>query len=291
MSHDTEPIQTVNKQTLPDTMSTEELRAKYIDPKHPMEHTFFDRHLNTRFKKVGAAAGLLAATTSFGLILKGVAQNHANTPTTQSQPNTSPAAVAPSLAPEADPTNPANIPPSPEVAVSVDQLEIQAGLDNEKTAKLVLSRIFDWQNAGTDQPALANNEQAARHSGQSDIEFEQEVAQKNASTFAKALFIPGWESDPTLAENVQFLTTQNQQVIDSALITIAQDTTEFRLSATYESVTQTNTSADGTERSLAISFTSKDNTVNVTPKPYLMTVTLRTVNGTEKISAYSIVSR
>ncbi len=291
MSHDTEPIQTANKH-LPDTMSTEELRAKtYMNPKHPMEHTFFDRYLDTRFKRVGAAAGLLAATTSLGLILEGVAQNHANTPTTQSQPNTSPAAVAPSLAPEAGPTNPANIPPSPEVAVSVDQLEIQAGLDNEKTAKLVIGRIFDWQNAGTDQPALANNEQAARHSGHSDAEFEQEEAQKNASIFAKALFIPGWESDSTLAENVQFLTTQNQQVIDSALITIAQGNTEFRLSATYESVTQTNTSADGTERSLAINFTSKDNTVNVTPKPYLMTVTLRTVNGTEKISAYSIVSR
>jgi hypothetical protein len=238
-------------------------------------------------KATVVAAGLLAAAgATFGV----VNANEAGPSSSQT------VATGPStLGPEATSTPSAT--GSPEV-LSVQSLEIPTGLAPDQLGSTIAQRLSQWEMAG----ATPDIRTAYVKSGGS-FDYLTSVAEQNGSTFADALFVPGYESKPDLSIYIANKTKSNANSLENwaktTLAPTSADKEPFSRSMTANSTSVTSQS-DGTTQ-LAIDATEYDNASQnhigqikpdelvIDGNEVTITVTLETVDGHEKISEFDAI--
>lgn len=207
----------------------------------------------------------------------------AEAPVVPGNPEPEPTPNEPEVSPTDIPSEPEAEPDDPETELTVEALEIPAGLSAEEVAPIITNRIDTWVMTGAD--AQARERRIA--SGLGTEQFQQQEAAKNAEVFAEALFIPGWQNDPTLARVVEYHTELNMTYIRNVLGNIARDEPLFEERSEYVGVREIEVATEDGSRTLEIDFDEVD---NYTPEPYRWTmfVTLKVVDGVERISAYNV---
>lgn len=142
--------------------------------------------------------------------------------------------------PKNDSSEAVNVPPAPDPAAtsevegngnapvvdneaeqpSSDSIELGSNISPEKLSETTLSRISDWINAGK-TPELETEWVMAFVEGkvETNTEFLEPIAEKNATEYANALFTTGWENDPDLAKWVELFKQKNISVLELWLIT------------------------------------------------------------------------
>jgi hypothetical protein len=238
---------------------------------------------------IGGAAFLAGAAVIAGSVigLKAAGDAPKNTPP-------APDPKATSQTPEATPTA------APEV-LTVASLEIPAGLTPEQLGQtLVADRLSAWAMAGS-IPDVQNQwlDYVSSGKGSTGAFVDGQVA-TNGAFFAEALFVPGFKSDALLTDQVSGWTKQNATLLEDWLLTYnshdPKDLEPFNDYFTVESTTVVSQTTDSI--TLAIAATDHNNAaqnrigsqydpgaVALDGYKFVMTVTLTSVGGAEKISA------
>ena len=206
-------------------------------------------------------------------------------------------------APSRTSTTSETIAPTPEQTESpeltVEQLEIPAGLSAEEVGELIVGdRFTEWLNAGANDTLLDRYKQDEEHA--SWDEFLPYIAQENKNYFADALYISGWEDNPQLVQYVNGSIEGNTQILRAYVATAwNQDTypenvEPYRQWLEVQSVVELPNDTQDNTRTIEISYKSEDNTdKNVIESKLdgsieVYTITLTTVGETEKISDISV---
>lgn len=212
--------------------------------------------------------------------------------------------------PEATPTN---TPSTGEKEISPASIEIPAGLSPEQLGvTLIQDRLSQWEMAGATD---ANTDTWSNKQG-SDAKdaYTLELADKNATTFADSLFIDNWESEPSLKQFKKIEHDINLQSVEyffktnhttaSQKAEFPTDFEAYKRTVTVDPADVTVVSQDADSITLAIIATEHDNKdrnrvgnelsngnpAQVEGEKYKATVTLKNVNGVEKVASYSITN-
>lgn len=179
---------------------------------------------------------------------------------------------------------------TPETGLTIEQVEIPAGLDAQTLGTMLLDRYDDWSNAGTDDSLT----EEVRGIGW-DALFAK-VTEENKAIYANALFVEGWESNPTLSSAVEAQTRTNYGTLQQFALTAWSDDEANKEG--YENWLEAvapikEFPIDSTSRTLEISYQNNSNSdMNLGPDASIdkgiITVTLTNADGTEKISDINI---
>ncbi len=243
---------------------------------------------------IGVTSGIAGATLAAGAVMGLNAANQAEAPSTQ------PTAEAP-----ADPSE-----PSPEAPASaeltVEQVEIQAGLSAEQVGQTIIERFDDWQNAGTNDPAIWN-EWRSMPLEMTTGEFVVGKAEAFGAVYAQALYVDGWEAQEDLVRNYDFGVRTNANTLEMNLKTSnptdnPEDLQGFQRNIKFESAREVSI-GDGT-RVIEIDFSESNNadqnrageafgpeTATFGQPTGRFTMTLVTVNGVERIAQTAVSER
>lgn len=239
------------------------------------------------YGSIGVVAGAaIAAGAIIGI--------HAGEAPKKSDHDTS-ASADPTQTPEATPS------PTPE-ALTVQSAEIPAGLSPEQLGTTFVSRLSDWDMAGA---TPANRDAWLNTNGNAAGDaFATQLAAKNGSIYAEALFGTDWESEPSLATFVPNQEKNNADIIalwfKTSAGASALDKVPFRDWITVDSVSVISQS-NGT-LSERITVTDNNNagqsnraetlapgTAAQNGEKFDVLATFTTTNGVEKISNFDIV--
>ena len=227
------------------------------------------------------AGGALLAGGAFGL---GLAANSGE------KPAEAPANTSEPVDP-VEPVEPAPVeePTTPEVdTISVEALEIPAGLNAEELAKVIVEdRFTDWDNASATQ----NLFNKVIEENKSWNELLPEIAAQNRDIFAESLYVSGWEQDPELAQNVEAKAESNLAVlgnyVQTAFKTDGPAVEAYYIDTVVKSASES--SGENGERILTIDVGQTDNreqnqitTTELRDARYI--ITLIEENGKEKIA-------
>lgn len=239
----------------------------------------------------GTVAGIAGAAIAAGAIMGIGALNEKP----KKDDHASSASAAPSKTPEA------STPPTPE-ALTVQSLEIPAGLTPEELGTTLIDRLSSWDMAGATAENRDGYLKAGAATGDS-FGYATQLAQQNGAIYAEALFGPDWQSVPTLATYVPNKEKANAGLIELWFATSAGisrlDPEPFKSSDTVDSVTVVSQSGGAiTER---IATTAHNNssanradtlapgTAALDGEKFVVVATFTTVNGVEKVSGFDIV--
>jgi hypothetical protein len=222
--------------------------------------------------------------------------------------NTAPAPdpKATSQTPEATPT-PSSTPEQP---LTVQSLEIPANLTPEQLGvTLIQDRLSQWEMAGATD---ANT--TAWHQAPNLDAFVLDLGQQNADKFSQALFVDGWQTDSSLASFSAAEQKSNAHTVENFFKTnhvTASEKAEFPMDfkpynrsisvapADVKFVSQSPgeitlsilaTEHDNKDRNRIGTTLSNDNQAQIEGNRFRANVTLKNVNGIEKIAAISITN-
>ncbi len=139
-----------------------------------------------RKRIIAIAAGVAVVATAGFVGIEATAGNSAP----KKSDKASSASSKPTKSPEATATA------KPE-ALTVQSVEIPAGLSPVDTGKAFISRLSDWNMAG----ATPENRDAWYAAGGTDA-YALQIAAKNGAIYAEALFGKNWQSDPKISRYV-----------------------------------------------------------------------------------------
>lgn len=174
---------------------------------------------------------------------------------------------------------------------SREDIEIQAGLDDETFARTFIERRDNWANEGNED-ALLNR---AREANLSWPEFIPIVASENASVYAPALFGNDWAQNPEVSAYVDRMTESNRGVMGNYVITAWNTENPANIEGYWikrEVTSVERISAEGGQRTLEIAFNNIDNNSKNSIDPYLspggiLTVTSIVSGDVELITSVS----
>lgn len=125
---------------------------------------------------------------------------------------------APTTETSADPTDTAE--PTPEQTatpeLTVEDIEIQAGLSAEQVGQAIIQRFDDWRNEGGSDKALYDE---WIDTDLSNGEFTLAKAEGYAAIYAEALYVEGWQSHEDLKGNYEFNVRVNAETLEINLKT------------------------------------------------------------------------
>ncbi len=232
---------------------------------------------------IGIGSGLAGAAIAAGAVM-GI---NAAAEAPQSQP-TAEAPADPS-APEAPTDSSPETPVSPEL--TVEQLEIPAGLSAEELGKLVVAdRFTAWRNAGAREDL--NKRSAAENIAWADL--LPRMAGENRDLFAEALFVPDWQLDTNLSVVAEAFSDINLNTLEGYVATEwSQDTKPENIEgyrSWYTVDSSRELSKSDSERIVEVKWSLHDNSDLNTRDPLKVTagtytMTFRTVDNVEKMVA------
>lgn len=224
-------------------------------------------------------------------------QEVTNQPTAEAHPNVSPSNLGPLET--AAPTQ--EVSPSASAAERLaNPLEISATLSPEQQAKtLVEERLGKWEMAG----ATPEN-QDKWISATDTLGYLNELASNNSKSYAEALFAPGWETHEDLSNYIHATESNNASSVENFFKTYksynTQDQEPYTSSMSVEKTNVVNQAADSvtfkiqaTEHNNAAKnrvATLDPNTLKINGNKILITATLKTIDGVQKISELKIVN-
>lgn len=283
------PVRDFDNTTLPEAYA----QGRIVTPDTPALLVGHPTSTETASKKrrtgLWVGAGAAGVALAVGAVLGLNKMNEA--------PEAVPTAAAPADPSEAAPTPEATITPEA-VPVTVESLEIPAGLDAETLGKtLVGDRFSAWANAG----ASAELRMDRLEANQSWDAFLPTVVEQNKAVFAEALFVPGWQQDDKLVSFVDGSGRANLSIL-SAYVGTAWNSDEvpankegYRQWEEVQSVTEVpDADPNDNTRTLDVTVVTKDNAKNNTVTSPLngsattYTVTVEQIDGKEKISKVSL---
>jgi hypothetical protein len=217
----------------------------------------------------------------------------------KSQPvATAPGEPVPDISPSVEASEPtateSESPVSGGELLSVEALEIPAGLDAEKLGTMIVAdRFTSWANAGAYDGLLMQSVDE----NLSWDEMLPEIADKNMAVYADALYVDGWEQKTQLTQFVEGTRDSNLGTLQ--WYTSTQWSSEekpenkegYKQWLTVDGVQEVST--DSNERTIDVAVTSHSNSdMNLGPAPLkekaIYTITLEEVDGTEKIADISL---
>ncbi len=249
---------------------------------------------------IGGSIGLAGAVLAAGAIIgiKTAAGGSNNTSPEKDPKQTT-------QTPEATPTPTA----TPEQQLTVQSIEIPANLSPEQLGvALIQDRLSLWEMAG----ATDANTTAWDQSPNLDA-FTLDLAQQNADKFSQALLVEGWQSNPSLVSFSAAEQKFNAHILDNfwktnhitadQKATFPMDFAPYKRSVSVNPAEVTVVSQQGDTITLSVLATehenrdrnrigttlSKDNP-DIEGNRFKATVTLKNVNGVEKIAAISITN-
>jgi len=246
--------------------------------------------------KIGAGvAGILVAAGAYGF---GAMSNDA--------PKNEPVATAPaeptlepSIAPSVEATEPTPSENFETIMVngeklSVADLEIPSGLDAEELGTMIVAdRFSSWLNAGAYE-GLSKQLVSERLTW--EVKLPQ-LAEENKATFAKALYVDGWETKTQLITSADSFKEANLGTLEWYTATQwsgdekPENKEGFKNWKTIDGVQEV--AAEDGIRVIDVAYTNHTNSdLNRGPSPQVeggvYTITLEEVDGTEKISDISV---
>lgn len=240
-------------------------------------------------KRKGLMIGLSAGAAGVALAAGGfLGISAANQP-----PQSEPVPTSPAETPGAD-TETQNPAPVETNELTVEQLEIPAGLDAETLGKTIVEERFsDWVNAGADDSLMDK----AIDAGEGWDTLLPKIADENEQVFAAALFESGWETDANDTHDVNSFRDTNLSILQWYVATAwsgdekPENIEGFRSWMTVDEVTEI--SSDGTTRTIDVAYTDHDNSdKNSAPAPQreggVWTITTTIENGHEKITDLTV---
>lgn len=278
-----QPVRDFDKTSLPEAYE----QGRIVTPDSPAP---LIEHRETKKSKKGVVIGLGAGAAGLALAAGAVFGVNALAPNPGSEP-TATAAADPSETPaEADPSATAETD-----ALTVERLEIPAGLDAETLGKTIVEdRFSEWVNAAAEDSLLDR----AIDAGTGWDTLLPQIADENKEVFADALFESGWTTDAEVVHDVDSLRDTNLSTLQWYVSTAwsgdekPENEEGFREWMTVDGVTEL--SNDGTTRTIEVASTYHDNSdKNSAPAPQTSeggtwTITTTVVNGTEKITALTV---
>jgi len=188
-------------------------------------------------------------------------------------------------------------PSSPEL--TVEAVEIPAGLPVEEVGALLIDRFDAWQNHGTNDEAVDRERTTAGLQNVSMGDFVTGKAEEYAAIYAAALYVQDWQSREDLVKNYDFGVRVNASTLELNLKTndpVYGDEEAFQRNIHFEGAREIS-SGDGT-RVIEIDYTESINAdrnrvgeafgldyANFSPQPAGFRMTLVTIDGRERIAA------
>lgn len=294
--HDEYPIETFDNTPLPEAV---ERGLVNPTPDTPADLAPAPEKPKRNKLLIGGSIGLAGAVLAAGAIMGIKAADGSNNASPEKDPKQT------TQTPEATPSPSA----TPEQQLTAQSIEIPASLTPEQIGVAVIQdRLSLWEMAG----ATDSNTTAWLHAPSADA-FTLDLGQQNADKFAQALFIDGWQADASLTK---FVTAEKMSNVGSVenffktnhitadqKATFPMDFEAYKRSVSVDpgDVTvlsqQTDTitlSILATEHDNAdrnrLSSSLKGNKQDIEGNRFKATVTLKNVNGVEKIAAISIAN-
>lgn len=186
----------------------------------------------------------------------------------------------------------------------LEQIEISATTAPEELGNAFDSRFNSWMMAGTENPDLQNDMLKAIAEGNVTGygEYLQPLSEKNATEYADALFVDGWQDNPDLKKWVDLFTKNNAASVETWAQTkdsgISDDKEPFKYWTTIESTTVTSSSADSISISSEMtehaninenrSLELDPNLINIDGNELTLEATFVPAGDSLKISAFNI---
>lgn len=191
------------------------------------------------------------------------------------------------------------VPNTPE-QLTVEQLQIPAGLEAQQVGQLIIERFDSWQNAGTNDPAIYAEWRAAGVENMSTGDFVTAKAEEFAAIYRSALYVEGYAYD-------SFDVAVNANTLELNLLTSnpnmnPKDLEAYQRNVSFDAAREVSSEGtpgqDGYTRVIEVDYTESNNadrnragedfgqeTASFGTPKGTYTLTLVTQNGTEKIAA------
>lgn len=284
-----------------------------IDPTDPadLQQDQPDRARPPKRSRRGLVIGGIAAGTA-GVLLAGGLALGLNSGEKPADPNEG--------GPVAEgPANPGEEAPTAPEMITVEQLEIPAGLETEQVGQLIIDRFDDWRNAGTNDVNVYTEWQDLPLDA-STGDFVTAKAEEYGTIYADALYIDGWQNNhEDLIDNYKFGLKVNANTLEINLKTSyydgisldmqnSEDLEGFQRHISFEDAREISSEGtpgeDGYTRVVEINYTESNNadrnrageafapeTASFGNPQGRFTLTLVTAGGVEKIAATSVTTR